>query len=538
MGPAESKLDSSRSGLGRALGALFLLAAEYLALAMSFDGTPLTGAQSWWAAFGQVGALVSISVAVFTAGLLVRGRELFLRMREATADLSPLEPRWAVAHGLCFAGFVAVTNRVFGGDRAPSAWMGLTLAAWLAAGGATFATLFRLAFGSAWRPVARVVARLFAAGFVLGLFAWLAGVRSVPLWPWLAGATLHTSSFMLAPFVDSVRVVPQELLLGVNDFDVTVAAACSGLESLGAVSVFLLGYLYTFREQLRFPQSLWLVPAALFAVWIANALRIAILVAIGAYWSPDLALGGFHSKAGWLALCLVALGVVVATRNSPRFARAAPVARFTDSATAAYLLPLLTLVGIGLVTELFTTHVDWLYPLRIVAAAAVAWHYRREYPPPVRRFPGFGLATGVIAFALWLALADKHPAALAEHERDLASASAWLRATWLGFRVIGAVAVVPVIEELAFRGFLQRRLIGEDFAAVPQGKFTVLSLGVSALAFGLLHESWLAGALAGVAYSIACYRRGRLEDAVVAHATTNALLVLGSLVFGYRELWH
>jgi membrane protease YdiL (CAAX protease family) len=65
-----------------------------------------------------------------------------------------------------------------------------------------------------------------------------------------------------------------------------------------------------------------------------------------------------------------------------------------------------------------------------------------------------------------------------------------------------------------------------------------LSLVVSALAFGLLHESWLAGAVAGVAYSVACYRSGRLEEAVVAHATTNALLVLGSLVFGYGELWH
>jgi exosortase E/protease (VPEID-CTERM system) len=415
------------------------------------------------------------------------------------------------------------------------------IAAWFAGGVASFATLFRLSFGSAWRRVAVALRGLFAAGLLLGLCAWFVGLRTLPLWDWLAGASLQTSAWMLIPFADSVHVIPDEMLLGVGDFEVTIAAECSGMENLGGVSVFLLGYFYAFRHQLRFPQSFLLVPLALGAVWLINSMRIAGLILVGANFSADVALGGFHSKAGWLGLCLVALAVVVGTRNSPRFAWAEPQQRstFTDSATAAYLLPLLTYVGVGLVTGLFASGVDWLYPVQVVAGAAVAWSYRQEYPKPIRHLPWWGLLMGAVAFALWVAfertpVEEPHEA----HEQGLAEASSWLRNTWLFFRVLGAVALVPVIEELAFRGFLQRRVIGEDFTSVAQDKFTWFSLGVSALAFGLLHESWLAGVLAGVAYSIACYRRGRLEEAVVAHAVTNGLLVVASLGLGYRHLWH
>jgi CAAX prenyl protease-like protein len=211
---------------------------------------------------------------------------------------------------------------------------------------------------------------------------------------------------------------------------------------------------------------------------------------------------------------------------------------FTETPTAAYLLPLLTFTGVGLVTELFTTDLDRLYPLRIVAGGAVAWHYRNTYPEILGRVSIWGVAMGVVAFALWVVLSKaSDPVVVAGHQRSLEAMSGWSHVSWLAFRVVGAVVVVPVVEELAFRGFLQRRLVAEDFSAVPQGKFTPLSLAVSALAFGMLHPSWVAGFAAGVVYSITCHRSGRLGDAVVAHATTNGLLVVAGLGFGRHELW-
>jgi CAAX prenyl protease-like protein len=100
------------------------------------------------------------------------------------------------------------------------------------------------------------------------------------------------------------------------------------------------------------------------------------------------------------------------------------------------------------------------------------------------------------------------------------------------------VITVPIAEELAFRGFLIRRLISSDFEALGLRKFTYVSLLLSSVAFGLLHgDRWLAGTVAGLLYALALLKRGRIGDAVVAHATTNALLAAWVLFRGNWGLW-
>jgi CAAX prenyl protease-like protein len=110
-------------------------------------------------------------------------------------------------------------------------------------------------------------------------------------------------------------------------------------------------------------------------------------------------------------------------------------------------------------------------------------------------------------------------------------------AVWLVFRVLGAVITVPVAEELAFRGFLTRRLIAADFTAVPASRFTWVSFLISSVLFGALHGCWVAGTLAGMLYTLALYRRGRLADAIVAHATTNALIAACVIIGGQWSQW-
>ena len=78
---------------------------------------------------------------------------------------------------------------------------------------------------------------------------------------------------------------------------------------------------------------------------------------------------------------------------------------------------------------------------------------------------------------------------------------------WVIARVLGSVFVTPVVEELAFRGYLTRRLIAADFKSVPQGTFSWLSFLVSSLLFGLIHERWIAGTIAGMFYAFALYGR-------------------------------
>ncbi|MGA2738457.1 MAG: CPBP family glutamic-type intramembrane protease [Bryobacteraceae bacterium] len=45
---------------------------------------------------------------------------------------------------------------------------------------------------------------------------------------------------------------------------------------------------------------------------------------------------------------------------------------------------------------------------------------------------------------------------------------------------------VPIPEELAFRGFLLRRLMAEDFESIPLGRVTWPALLVPSVAFGAL----------------------------------------------------
>jgi hypothetical protein len=45
-----------------------------------------------------------------------------------------------------------------------------------------------------------------------------------------------------------------------------------------------------------------------------------------------------------------------------------------------------------------------------------------------------------------------------------------------------------------------------------------------------LHGRWLAGTVAGMCYAFAMYRRGKVADAVTAHATTNGLIAADVLI--------
>ena len=64
-----------------------------------------------------------------------------------------------------------------------------------------------------------------------------------------------------------------------------------------------------------------------------------------------------------------------------------------------------------------------------------------------------------------------------------------------------------------------------------------VSLIVTALCFGALHQSFAAAVVASLAYSAAAYRRGQLADAIAAHATTNALIAVWVLALGRWDLW-
>src|SRR5262249_4925626 len=120
----------------------------------------------------------------------------------------------------------------------------------------------------------------------------------------------------------------------------------------------------------------------------------------------------------------------------------------------------------------------------------------------------------------------------------LMQAATGVRALWIVFRVLGAVVTVPLEEEIAFRGFLMRRFQSVDFESVSSRQFSWAAFLLSSTAVGLLHgERWIAGIMAGMIYGLVMMRRGRIGEAVVAHAVTNALVAAWVLATGNWQLW-
>ncbi|HMD21751.1 MAG TPA: CAAX prenyl protease-related protein, partial [Alloacidobacterium sp.] len=166
-------------------------------------------------------------------------------------------------------------------------------------------------------------------------------------------------------------------------------------------------------------------------------------------------------------------------------------------------------------------------------------HFWPEYRKLNWRFSWMAPAAGLVIFLVWIVPVWWMGARAASPLGSaLMALSLPTRVLWIVFRVAAAVITVPIAEELAFRGYLARRLIRRDFDAVSFDQLTVLSIGISAVVFGLMHgQHRLVGTLAGVVYALLLKRKGRIGDAVAAHAVSNLLLAAWVLVRGDWALW-
>jgi CAAX prenyl protease-like protein len=83
-----------------------------------------------------------------------------------------------------------------------------------------------------------------------------------------------------------------------------------------------------------------------------------------------------------------------------------------------------------------------------------------------------------------------------------------------------------------------RRLISPDFESISLRHLSWFALLASSIIFGILHGGfWLPGIIAGILFGLVTIRRGRIGDAVVAHASANALLAAYVLIFHKWHLW-
>jgi exosortase E/protease (VPEID-CTERM system) len=529
--------------MSRLAAALAILLVEYGLVAIHFDGGDLVQRGGWLTRFSAAGEFITLAIVVASAGVLLG----FRRLRSSWLALSDAPPTtsygWLLLHFGAFVCCYACGLGLFARSSADGVGLWLVALGTLSGFGSVL-SLARALLGPAALELGKALGRASAAGALLGLLAWQAGIQARPFWPHLTRATLALSAFLLRSASSAeVHVDAAAATLGLGNFNVEIAPGCSGVEGMGLVLIFVSGYCYRFRRELRLSRALWLIPLAVALAWGANALRIAALVAIGAWWSPEVAFGGFHSKAGWVVFCAIALGVVTLLDRSRFFKPAAasatlaePAGDIIENPTAGYCMPFLAVLAVALVSGLFTSGFDRFYYLRLLAAAVALWWTRSYWNGDfAAKLSWVGPAAGVAVFALWLTFTPADAATSSAFGQALSQLSAPSRVAWIATRVLGTVLMAPFVEELAFRGFLQRWLVSRDFQSVSFRQTSWLGMLGSALAFGALHPSWLLGAAAGLTYSLASRRRD-LGDAVIAHATTNLLLALWALAFSRLDL--
>ncbi len=187
------------------------------------------------------------------------------------------------------------------------------------------------------------------------------------------------------------------------------------------------------------------------------------------------------------------------------------------------------------------------FGLRIVILAAVLWIFSR----PVIDFgvsnPLGTVLVGLGVFLIWIAPDTLIPGYRQHwlfHNALTGAAQSSLRgsspgdALTLTLRSLRAIAIVPIVEELFWRGWLMRRMIQPDFKSVPLGAYAPRAFWTVALLFAAEHGPyWDVGLLAGIIYNAWMCRVKRLGDVIWAHAITNAALCAYVIITQRWEFW-
>lgn len=189
----------------------------------------------------------------------------------------------------------------------------------------------------------------------------------------------------------------------------------------------------------------------------------------------------------------------------------------------------------------------WAYLAKTVVAGALLWHFRSRLPEMRWAFSVPALVVGVVIAVLWIGLEGRipgledlwrtaqgwfggkpgEPPKPADPWNPVAYFAANPALGWffVAVRVLGRSLVVPAMEEVFYRSFVYRYIVNPRFLEVPLTARHLGAWAATSAMFGLAHPGqWLQGILCGAAYQWLALRRGRLGEAMLAHAVTNLLI--------------
>lgn len=219
----------------------------------------------------------------------------------------------------------------------------------------------------------------------------------------------------------------------------------------------------------------------------------------------------------------------------------------TRSPAVPYIAPFAIFLGF------LALHSVWPLPdladqvVRIAGTGLAIWLVSRSVLDFRVRQVAASLLVGVVVFILWIAPDLLWPGhrhywlfenAITGKTQPSLSAGGYGNPVVLALRTVRAVAIVPIVEELFWRGWLLRWLIAADFRRVPLGEYTAQSFWIVAALFAAEHGPyWDVGLLAGVLFNWWMIRAKSLGDLMLAHAMANACLSAYVIAAGKWEYW-
>lgn len=211
-----------------------------------------------------------------------------------------------------------------------------------------------------------------------------------------------------------------------------------------------------------------------------------------------------------------------------------------SKATAGYIVPFL--IYVAMIALPLPPQV--LFPVRFVLVLAAILVFSRPYLSFKTSQTPASIGVGIAVFVIWVAPdvlfgpAYRHSWLFFGGPGSSLSLQNEHNSFFLVIRVLSSVALVPVLEELFWRGWLMRWLINQEFLKVPLGTYQVGAFWLVAVLFASEHGPyWDVGFLTGIIYNWWIVRTKNLADCILMHAVTNGALAAYVLAAGQWQYW-
>jgi CAAX prenyl protease-like protein len=217
-----------------------------------------------------------------------------------------------------------------------------------------------------------------------------------------------------------------------------------------------------------------------------------------------------------------------------------------ENATLAYTAPFLTFVCLMAIERALHLPPQVAYPVGLFVSSLVIYFASRSLVSFRASRLLASVAIGAVVFLIWIGpdilFGYRHHWLFDNsiNGAPVSSVPPALRrnALFVVLRFAGSTVVVPILEELFWRGWLMRWLVDKEFQTVALGTYSPAAFWIVAVLFASEHGPyWEVGLIAGIIYNWWMIRTRSLADCIVAHTVTNGLLSIYVLAADEWQYW-